>query len=94
MLAMSRKSKDEEIYLWLERTIHPTYSPFDGLAPWLYKDLVVKYEDKEVGRPDWFDMPQVCQEDLDDIQVVWQVRGGSQRCSLKSFREERSRTQG
>ena len=46
------KEMDSEIWGWVGHT-HPTYLPFDDMSRWLCKNLVEKYEDKAVERPDW-----------------------------------------
>ena len=46
------ETRDDEIWSWVYY-IHPTYFPFDELVPWISEDLVAKYEDKAVERPEW-----------------------------------------
>lgn len=49
----SWKTKDEEVYKgWIE-CIHPTYLPFDLMADWICGEVVEKYEDRKVERPEW-----------------------------------------
>lgn len=48
----ARKTKSDERWGLVAYT-HPTYIPFDVVTPWLCEELVEKYEDKSVGRPEW-----------------------------------------
>lgn len=43
-------TKDDEKWDWLE-FIHPIYLPFDLVTPWLCTELVDKYVDKNIERP-------------------------------------------
>jgi hypothetical protein len=45
-------TKDEERYYWVS-SISPVYLPFEAITQWIWIDLVVKYEDKTVERPEW-----------------------------------------
>ena len=45
-------TKDDEIWNKVER-FHPTYLPLDMLTLWICENLVGKYSDKSVERPEW-----------------------------------------
>ncbi|GMH58934.1 hypothetical protein TL16_g02721 [Triparma laevis f. inornata] len=50
--AKAHKTKDDESWDWIG-FIYPTYLPFDFMTPWMCEDLVEKYEEEGVTRPDW-----------------------------------------
>ncbi|GMH78561.1 hypothetical protein TL16_g07852 [Triparma laevis f. inornata] len=51
MWRRKRQIKDEERWELLD--CHSTYIPFDVVTPWICEELVSKYDDKSVKRPDW-----------------------------------------
>ena len=68
-------TKDEEIWKGWVETIHPTYFPFDVLTPWICENLVDKYEDKSVERPEWIRGKEAEDKFIKRIAVVYEWYG-------------------